>query len=178
MSQSILSKPSGKILGRPARFWHKRVIPNNFSGELVFFNRSSSSNKRVSNLETMGQTTGYSEFILRRLALIFAPGTSEADIAQVLEHCHLTLKIGSDEKAAEILGWDAPPGSGLQGTGVVTVGVPSPRDAFDLSGKAVPKNTPWFATLRGASDYGLKMVENVYVTLAAEVFLFQPREPR
>jgi hypothetical protein len=178
MSQSILGKSDGKLLGRPARFWHKRRIDTGFSGELVFFDKSESSNKRVTNLETMGQTTGYSEFILRRLELIFAPGDERGRHRSSPGALPFAAENRRRRKGRRNLGLGRSARFRLPGSGVVTVGVPSPRDAYDLSAKAVKKNTPWNATLRGASEYGLKLAENVFVTLAAEVFLITPRAPR
>ena len=85
-----------------AKLYHMRKVARAFSGELIFFDREDKSNVRVSNVESMGSVSAFKSLTVKRIQVRPALGTSEADIALLLQHCIFELKVDGDEKAIQL----------------------------------------------------------------------------
>lgn len=115
-----------------AKLYHMRKVARAFSGELIFFDREDKSNVRVSNVESMGSVSAFKSLTVKRIQVRPALGTSEADIALLLQHCIFELKVDGDEKAIQLPLQDAPPAAGLgPNTGIPMIGSPEPRGSFE-----------------------------------------------
>lgn len=159
-----------------AKLYHMRKIARAFSGEQIFFDREDKSNVRVSNVESMGAVSAFKSLTVKRIQVRPALGTSEADIALLLQHCILEMKVDSDEKAIQLPLQDAPPASGLgPNTGIPMIGSPEPRGSFDIGTVRLAGQSTWNLRIRTPGGKTLYFAEPIYLDVMLELLLDEPK---